>query len=335
MKALRLTSIPGIKTGKIFFRWLRAQAYGGALILGYHRIAPASGILDEVCVSPENFAEHLHELRKRTHPIRLSELVKHLSDGSFPEKAIAVTFDDGYADNLYTAKPLLEKYEIPATVFICTGYMGKEFWWDELERLVFSSQTNLRPLHIQVGGKKFEWQPTNLGSEVEQTVLRYEYRRALYQFLLSLDVGDQNHAMGLIRNWSKASFPGISTPRAMNEEELLRLADGGLIDLGAHTRHHPMLPQLSYERQREEIHSSKTDLEALLGKKIMGFSYPNGRATNDAKHLVREMGFTYACTSLHDVVRRGSDLYELTRFWQQDVDGERFLKRLNRWMKID
>ena len=53
-----------------------------------------------------------------------------------------------------------------------------------------------------------------------------------------------------------------------------------------------------------------------------------------AKRLVRELGFNYACTSLHDVVRPGSDVYELTRFWQQDVDGEGFVKGLNRWMNM-
>ncbi len=84
--------IPGIKTGKNFFRWLRAQVYGGSLLLGYHRISSSLGALDEACVSPENFAEHLHELRKRTHPIRLSELVQHLKDGSLPDKSIAVSY---------------------------------------------------------------------------------------------------------------------------------------------------------------------------------------------------------------------------------------------------
>jgi len=120
----------------------------------------------------------------------------------------------------------------------------------------------------------------------------------------------------------------------MREEEMLQLVDGGLIELGAHTRHHPMLPQLSLARQRAEIQSSKKDLETLLSKKIAGFSYPNGRATVGAKQLVRELDFTYACTSLHDVVRPGSDIYELTRFWQQDVDGNGFVKRLDRWMRM-
>jgi peptidoglycan/xylan/chitin deacetylase (PgdA/CDA1 family) len=120
----------------------------------------------------------------------------------------------------------------------------------------------------------------------------------------------------------------------MNEDELLRLADGGLIELGAHTRHHPMLPQLSIARQRDEIQSSKKDLEALVGKKVAGFSYPNGHASLESKRLVREMDFAYACTSLHDVVGPRSDLYELTRFWQQDVDGERFVKQLNKWISM-
>jgi peptidoglycan/xylan/chitin deacetylase (PgdA/CDA1 family) len=227
--------IPGVKTGKLFLRWLRAQVYGGALILGYHRIGSSTGDLYEVCVSPENFSEHLHELRKHAHPIRLSKLVQHLKDGSLPDRSIAVTFDDGYADNLYTAKPLLEKYEIPATVFVCTGYTGKEFWWDELERLVASSHTGLHNLHLQAGGKQFEWHKATVSATDGQSALREEFCSALYQFLLSLDVEDQNQAMSVIRSWSQASSPGISAPRAMSEEELLWLVDGGLIELGAHT----------------------------------------------------------------------------------------------------
>lgn len=323
---------PGIKTGKNFFRWLRARVYGGALILGYHRVSSSSGVLDEVCVSPENFAEHLHELRKYTHPIRLSELAQHLKDGCLPDKSIAVTFDDGYADNLYIAKPLLEKYEIPATVFICTGYTGKEFWWDELERLIMSSRAELSALCLEVGNGQFVWDRAEVHPEVNLDDRR-KFCRMLYNFLLVLDIEEQTQAMNIIRNWSGVSS-GETTARAMTHDELLQLANGGLIELGVHTRHHPMLPQLSLERQREEIRSSKRDLETLLGEKVAGFSYPNGQLTADTKQLVRELDFSYACTSLHDVVRPGSDVYELTRFWQQDVDGNRFVKTLNRWMSM-
>ena len=329
--------LPGVKTAKKYSRWLRARVLGGALILGYHRISAEHDDIYQVCVSPENFARQMEALREYAQPISLSKLVQCLKENVLPPKSVAVTFDDGYADNLYAAKPLLEKYEIPATVFICTGSMGKEFWWDELERLVLSSRSDLRALDLPVGKAQFKWHPPLVNSETDNLEVHRQFHRALYHFLLSLDVADQDHAMGFIRSWSEVSSPGISTPRAMSEEELLRFVDGGLIELGAHTRHHPMLPKLPLERQREEIQSSKKDLEALLSKKIEGFSYPNGRATVESKRLVRESGFTYACTSLHDVVRPGSDVYELTRFWQQDVDGERFVRGLNRWMskKVD
>ena len=118
----------------------------------------------------------------------------------------------------------------------------------------------------------------------------------------------------------------------MNQTELLQLAEGGLIEIGAHTRHHPMLPRLSLEQQRMEIVSSKQDLESLLGKRVDGFAYPNGGTTEDAKRIVREAGFAFACTSLHDVVRPGSDMFELTRFWQRNVDGDRFMQYLKLWM---
>jgi peptidoglycan/xylan/chitin deacetylase (PgdA/CDA1 family) len=325
--------LPGIKTAETFSRWLRARVLGGALILGYHRISATQDDVYDVCVSPENFAGHMEALRKYACPISLSRLVQSLKQNVLPPKSVAVTFDDGYADNFYEAKPVLEKYEIPATVFVCTGYIGKEFWWDELDRLVNRSRTDPYTLHLRTGGKQFKWHKKNVSRHASPPATRDEFGRALYHYLLSLDIEDQNHAMTVIRNWSNLSSPGISTSRTLSEKEILRLADGGLIEIGAHTRHHPMLPALSMERQREEIHTNKIELEVLLGKPIKGFSYPNGRATADAKQIVREVGFEYACTSLHDVVRPEGDIYELTRFWQKDIDTDKFMQGLNQWMK--
>jgi peptidoglycan/xylan/chitin deacetylase (PgdA/CDA1 family) len=327
-------SLPGAKTAKKFSRWLRARVLGGALILGYHRISVTEDDVYDTCVSPENFARHMESLRRYAHPISLSTLVQNLKEGSLPPNSVAVTFDDGYVDNLHFAKPILEKYEIPATVFICTGYAGGEFWWDELHRRITSSRADPRELRLTAGEIQFKWDPPQVSSGPEDPEVRRQFHGALYHLLLSLDVADQARAMDAIRDWSGLSSDGTYVSRAMREDEVLQLVNGGLIELGAHTRHHSMLPQLTFERQKEEIQSSKADLEALMGEKIMGFSYPNGRATVDAKRLVRENGFTYACTSLRDVARAGSDVYELPRFWQQDVDGDRFVRGLNWWMRM-
>jgi len=325
--------IPGIKTAKTLSRWVQARVLGGALILGYHRVANVTRDEYEVCVTPKHFAEQVEMLSRYAHPISLAKLVQCLKTGSLPPKSVAVTFDDGYTDNLLQAKPVLEKYSIPASVFVCTGYVGREFWWDELDRLVMSSQVELGTLHLDAGEKSFVWDQPNVTPE-EDLDVRRKLLHGLYNFLLALDIQDQSQAMNTIRNWSGISSDEATT-RGMNPDELLQLADGGLIEIGAHTRHHPMLPRLSLERQREEIISSKHDLESLLGKRVDGFAYPNGTATDDAKRIVREAGFAFACTSLHDVVRPASDLHELTRFWQKDVDGEKFLRVLRLWMKAD
>lgn len=323
--------IPGIKTAKHFSRWVQARILGGALILGYHRVAEVTRDEYEVCVTPKHFAEQMEALNKVAQPISLGELVQCLKAGSVPPKAVAVTFDDGYADNLYEAKPILERYAIPATIFVCTGYAGKEFWWDELDRLVMSSQAELGAFRLEVGEKPFVWDQPEVSPEAGWGASK-KFRRALYHFLLGLDVEEQNQEMDIIRKRSSTAS-NETTARTMTHEELAQLADGGLIEIGAHTRFHPMLPQLSLKRQREEIVSNKQDLEEILGRRVDGFAYPNGRATADAKQIVREAGFAFACTSLHDVVRPASDLHELTRFWQKDVTGEKFLQGLRLWMR--
>ncbi|HET9905479.1 MAG TPA: polysaccharide deacetylase family protein [Anaerolineales bacterium] len=324
--------LPGVKTAKSFSRWVQARIYGGALILGYHRVAEVESDDYEVCVSPEHFEQQMYALRKYTRPIRLAKLVQCLKVGAVPPSSVAVTFDDGYADNLYEAKPVLEKYEIPATVFVCSGYQGREFWWDELDRLIMTSKADSSVLRLAVGEKPFDRDRHKVISETSFADYR-NLRRALYNFLLGLDVEERNQAMDAIRNWSGFSSSDVSSARSLSSVELLSLADGGLIEIGAHTRFHPILPRLVLEQQKDEILSSKLELEEILERKVEGFAYPHGRATLESTRIVAEAGFSYACTSLQDVVRPGSDLHGLTRFWQKDVDGDKFMQTLNRWLK--
>ena len=121
---------PGVKTLRKAARWLRSRYSPGALILGYHRVAHVHSDPHGLCVSPQHFEEQLAVLRREARPIALGELLRGLQEGHVPARAIAVTFDDGYADVLAQAQPLLERYEIPATVFVVSGCLGGSFWWD-------------------------------------------------------------------------------------------------------------------------------------------------------------------------------------------------------------
>src|SRR5262245_40538012 len=109
----------------------------GALILMYHRVADVPADPWGLCVTPQHFAEHMQVLGSCSRPVRLQELTDALATDTVADRTVVVTLDDGYADNLYNARPLLFEHGIPATVFITTGNIGSshEFWWDELEYL--------------------------------------------------------------------------------------------------------------------------------------------------------------------------------------------------------
>jgi peptidoglycan/xylan/chitin deacetylase (PgdA/CDA1 family) len=108
------------------------------IILLYHRVAELPLDPQLLSVTPQHFAEHLDVMRKCGRASHISGLSRALESRNGKPCVIAVTFDDGYADNLYGAKPLLEHYDVPATVFVTAGYLGsqREFWYDELERIL-------------------------------------------------------------------------------------------------------------------------------------------------------------------------------------------------------
>jgi peptidoglycan/xylan/chitin deacetylase (PgdA/CDA1 family) len=91
-----------------------------------------------------------------------------LASGTRSDRAVLVTFDDGYADNLYNAKPLLERYDILATVFVTSGYIGatREFWYDDLERILLHTGPLPQTLGLKINKHSYEW---DLHSTVDQS----------------------------------------------------------------------------------------------------------------------------------------------------------------------
>ena len=107
----------GIGRARVLFKRARNAFFPGALILLYHRVGEPELDPQLLSVSRRNFEEHLQVLGK-FHTASLNSL---LSSARTRRSWVAVTFDDGYADNLWNAKPLLEKYAVPATVFVSVG----------------------------------------------------------------------------------------------------------------------------------------------------------------------------------------------------------------------
>ena len=112
------------------------------MILMYHRIASVPSDVYGMTVTPEQFRMHMEVLRQHYIPLSLDELVDAARSGDIPETAVAITFDDGYVDNLTTASPILVEAGLPATFFLTTEGLDQptEYWWNVTERIFFSDR---------------------------------------------------------------------------------------------------------------------------------------------------------------------------------------------------
>lgn len=298
----------------------------GALILLYHRVAELHSDPLSLNVTPRHFAEHLDVLTRRMRPMRLADLAAGLRHGRVPRRAVVVTLDDGYADSLHHASPLLERHGMPATIFVTTGYVdgAREFWWDELEKAILQATSVPDVLRLSVGGQPFEWRS---GSPREQLY------RALWQRLLPLQDLERRSILDEVLQWAAVSSERRPTHEVLSSREVRRLAQGALIDIGAHTVTHPLLSALPTEVQRREIHGSKTWLEDHVGRPVTAFAYPYGWGssyTRDTVQLVQSAGFECGCSAVTQEVRSGARTFELPRVMPGDWGGDEFLRRLDR-----
>jgi len=317
--------IPGLKSVRSTARWTGLWLQEHALLLGYHRIAREDWDPHHLCVSPDNFVEQMHVLQSVANPISLTDLVVLLAEGAPLRGRVVVTIDDGYEDTYSTATPILRRFRVPATVFVITGSIGLEFWWDRLTGWCREAKDFDRPLHISLDGQELDWRPR--GSDEKEK--RQDFAQRAGDFLRALAPADREEAMCILSAWFDSSVNSTTPVRGMTATEISALAADGLIEIGSHTKSHALLADLSVEEQRQEITCSKASLEEITGQPVMSFSYPHGSYSNKTPRIVRESGFACACTSAEGAAVKASDPFVLPRVWVPDLPGERF----HHWLK--
>jgi peptidoglycan/xylan/chitin deacetylase (PgdA/CDA1 family) len=290
-----------------------------SLVLIYHRVDPSPS---DLAVSPRNFGEQLEVLRREFHPVGLDRVLPRDGGETGPRRSVAVTLDDGYADSLTRAKPLLERFDVPATVFVTTGNLGDErgFWWDELARLLS-------------GPSELPKTPPP-GLEAESASGGVPLFDTLRRRLQSLSEEDRWDALDALARWSGADRGPRGAHRSLSAGELSSLVEGGLVSAGAHTVTHPVLSALAPQRQREEILESRARLEEITAGPVTRFAYPFGERgdyTEETVGILRDAGFDCACAAFRGVVRAGTDPFQLPRCAAGDWDGEKFRRRLRKW----
>ncbi|MGC2518207.1 MAG: polysaccharide deacetylase family protein [Burkholderiales bacterium] len=288
-------------------------------ILIYHRVVAEPDPLapDEVCA--RNFDWQLAVLNRWFRVLPLREAAARLRDGTLPMRSACVTFDDGYADNVTVALPILRRRGVPATFFLATSFIeGGRMWNDTVIETIRSAQ-----------GDILDARCIGLGTlSISTMELR---RQAIEKLLAALKYLPLEERQKRVEALAAEAACLLPSDLMMTTEQARQLCASGM-EIGAHTVTHPILAQLSPERAEREILDSKRRLEAITGSPVAVFAYPNGKPGRDYRRehvgMVKELGFEAAVSTARGVADAASDPHQLPRFTPWDRTPSKFLLRL-------
>jgi len=313
-----------------------------AVILLYHRVAESQPDPHLLCVSPQHFAEHLEVLRRWGRPVPLRDLSAGLRSGSMPARGVALTFDDGYADNLTQALPLLEREQVPATVYALAGHMqsGSELYIDELQHAVLTRSDLAAEFVLHIGRTEYRWSAAPPGkahpAAADFPAWPESARERIYlevcQLLRPLSAAERERALEELRAQLGQPPVACSQHRLLSRDQLRALDAHPLVEIGSHGCDHVVLANLDRKAQAADVQAGLQLLERILERKVESFAYPYGSPWDVGRQtvaLIRELGLREACANTPGQVVRGSNPYWLPRFPVRDWDGEEFERRLH------
>jgi peptidoglycan/xylan/chitin deacetylase (PgdA/CDA1 family) len=195
-----------------------------------------------------------------------------------PPRPVALTFDDGYVDNLEVAAPLLQG--TPAAFFLTTRWLNEpgEYWWDALERILLGTADVPAVLRIAIGGRD-----ETLATGDGDARLRAHWR--LHEAMVHASVAERDRLEAFLRAWSGGGPPRV---RPVTADEACRLAALPGVAIGSHTINHVALPDQSPEARMEEVSQSRAALARVIGQPVGLFAYPYGAIDRRSAAAVRE-----------------------------------------------
>lgn len=301
----------------------RRNGRGNVCIINYHRIVAATDPLLDNEPDVATFRWQMQLLAECFNVLPLHAALAALDHGCMPPRAVCITFDDGYSSVHDLALPVLREFALPATVFVTTGYIGSGKMWNEkiIEsvRSLPAGALDLSAAGLGTRTLRSADDRLRLLSELTERVkyLPPAERQQLTEHISSLGGGTSDEGLML-------------TP------EMIRAMAAERIEIGAHTVSHPILSRLDEAQARHEITQCKHELEAITGRPVRYFAYPNGKPgidfdARDAR-LAREAGYEAAFSTVVRAAGPGDDRYQLPRSRPWDLTPTRYALRLLRWL---
>lgn len=292
---------------------------GRLSILIFHRVLPEPDPLFDDIPDASRFEQQMRWVARWFNVLSLSEAVARLQAGSLPARALAITFDDGYADNATVAAPLLQRLGLTATFFVTTGVIDGGRMWND---------TVIEALRRAPEGS-MDLAPLGLGRfEISDAASR---RAAIEQVIGAIKRRPYAERLDLVQRIADEVGVELPTDLMMSAGQLRRLHSLGM-DVGGHTVTHPILRSLDDASAEREIACGRDDLSQITGRPIDLFAYPNGvpGVDYDARHvaMVRRCGFNAAVSTAHGAAMRDADLFQLPRFTPWDRSRARYGARM-------
>ena len=285
-------------------------------ILAYHGIDWLSEPVvnwDGLQVRPRVFRSHLRELSRRYHVVPLSTVMDALTNGTgLPDDAVAITFDDGYRNNLTVAAPILKEFGFPATFFVSTGFADGTAspWWYRLREAVSYTQSDSISLP--------DGQPVSLNEGMNRRLVAIEWERhlrskprcertvCLKEFFAACRCSEGEHV----------AYP------LMTRDEVRQLSEMGF-EIGPHTVSHISMSHENKQLIEDEIETSLSSVADITGKPPTCYSYPHGALPveyEDVLQMMKKRGVRGAVTTMEGMNTPRDDIFRLKRL---NVSGHR------------
>lgn len=277
---------------------------GHLTILFYHRVLSSPDPLMPDVLWPESFEMQISTLARVFNVLPLDTAAENLFAGTLPERALAITFDDGYRDNLTVAVPVLKKYDLPATFFLTTGFLDGGLMYNDVVvesvRRMPSGSVDLEFLGL---GKVTIDDPNSRISLIHRITAAVKY----------LSPDERDNACAKLSDLFSEPLPD---DLMMSADDVRALSETGMA-IGGHTVDHPILAKASAADAFEQIAANRTMLGDLTGKLPTIFAYPNGKPGKDyqAEHvrMVRDAGYDFAVSTATGAAIPTHDRYQLPR----------------------
>jgi len=302
------------------FNLLKVRSNRCARILMYHRFSKEKVPFR---ISEKTFGEQMALLRDRFNVVRLIELVEIIRNRSeIPRNCVCITIDDGYKDFYLYGYPVLKRHNLPATVFLTTGFIDSERWlWPDKISYVLEN-ANKGNFILRLGKDPERFSIRNMGEILEAQLRIFKHCTSV-----------SNHEKEtLIENLAETI--GLEVPESPTEDYLglnwgeIEEMRRNNISFGSHTVSHAILTKLTDEELDNEINASKRIIEDKLNEKVNMLAYPDGKYDKKVVERIRESDYLGAVTTVSGINGTDADVYSLRRIAGSEMPQYYFMRRV-------